>query len=89
VTVTDAGGRRYSLDVLASSTCDAAHLYVAHAKAHPEVNLPVPTPTTAFEIVIGGKVYSVTGTTLQRWIERRRQEWKGPKGMLFRQRPDF
>jgi len=32
VTVTDANGRRHSLDVIASSTYDAAHLYVTHAK---------------------------------------------------------
>jgi hypothetical protein len=32
VTVADEDGRRHSLDVQASSTFDAAHLYVAHAK---------------------------------------------------------
>ncbi len=89
MTVTDLQGCRYSLDVLASSTCDAAHLYVAHAKGHPEAQLPIPTPATAFEVVIGGKVYTVAGATLQRWIEQRRQEWKGPKGMLFSRRPDL
>jgi hypothetical protein len=29
----------------------------------------------------------VEGAALQRWIEQRRQEWKGPKGLLFSRRP--
>jgi len=37
--------------------------------------------------VNSGKVYTVEGTALQRWIEQRRQEWKGPKGLLFSRRP--
>jgi hypothetical protein len=85
VTVTDAEGRRHSLDVLASSTYDAAHLYVTHAKE--QRTLPVPTLASVFEVVKGGKVYTVAGAALQRWIEQRRQEWKGPKGMLFSRRP--
>jgi hypothetical protein len=32
VTITDTDGRRYSVDVRASSTYDAAHLFVTHAK---------------------------------------------------------
>jgi hypothetical protein len=87
VTVTDAEGRRHSLDVIASSTYDAAHLYVAHAKEQPQAGLPVPNPTTVFEVVNAGKVYTVEGAALQRWIEQRRQEWKGPKGLLFSRRP--
>jgi hypothetical protein len=87
VTVTDPDGRRHSLDVLAASTYDAAHLYVAHAKQQPEAQLPVPTLATVFEVVRGGKVYTVAGAALQRWIEQRRQEWKGPRGMLFSRRP--
>ncbi|HYW37343.1 MAG TPA: hypothetical protein VE957_04450 [Terriglobales bacterium] len=87
VTVTDADGRRHSLDVIASSTYDAAHLYVTHAKAQPEAGLPVPSLATIFEVVNDGKVYTVEGAALQRWIEQRRQEWKGPKGLLFSRRP--
>jgi hypothetical protein len=73
--------------VLASSTYDAAHLYVAHAKAQPSASLPVPTLATVFEVVIDGRVHRVQGAALQRWITRRRQEWKGPRGFLFSQRP--
>jgi hypothetical protein len=87
VTVTDADGRRHSLDVIASSTYDAAHLYVTHAKAQPQAGLPVPTLATVFEVVNGGKVYTVEGAALQRWIVQRRQEWKGPRGLLFSRRP--
>lgn len=89
VTVTDAQGRRHSIDVLASSTYDAAHQYVAHAKAQPRERSPVPDPTvqTVFEVVTAGKVYHVAGDALQKWIERRHSEWNGPKGALFRQRP--
>ena len=87
VTVTDRYGRRHSLDVLAFSTYDAAHLYVTHARAQPQSGLPIPNLTTVFEVVNGGKVYTVEGTALQRWIEQRRQEWKGPRGLLFSRRP--
>jgi ATP-dependent DNA ligase len=54
----------------------------------------------ALAIKTGGKVqlrsrndndftgrYTVEGAALQRWIEQRRQEWKGPKGLLFSRRP--
>jgi hypothetical protein len=73
--------------VLASSTFDAAHLYVAQAKGQPASRLPVPTLATTFEVIIDGHVYHVHGGALQRWIAQRRQEFNGPKGMLFRQRP--
>jgi hypothetical protein len=46
-----------------------------------------PTSAAVFEVVTAGRVYHVGGKTLQRWISERRQEWKGPKGMLFKQRP--
>ena len=87
VTVTDEEGCRHSLDVQASSTFDAAHLYVAHAKINPDAHLPVPTLATVFEVVTSGRVYRVKGAALQRWITEHRQEWKGPKGFLFSQRP--
>jgi hypothetical protein len=87
VTVTDADGRRHSLHLQASSSFDAAQIYVCHVKEHPERVLPRPTLATAFEVVIDGKVYRVEGRALQRWIVQRRQEWNGPRGYLFRQRP--
>ena len=87
VTVTDEQGRRHSLDVLASSTYDAAHLYVTHAKGHSPAPLPVPTTATRFEVVTDGRVYIIKGDALHEWIERRRQEWKGPRGILFSRRP--
>ena|ERR1039458_6023123 len=87
VAVTDPEGRRHSLDLSASSTYDAAHLYVTRARQNPEDGLPVPTLATIFEVAIGGRVYRVEGAALQRWIVQRRQEWKGPKGLLFRERP--
>ena len=86
VTVTDEQGRRHSLDVQACSTYDAAHLYVARAKTAAG-QLPIPTLATTFEVVTAGRVYWVEGAALQRWILRRREEWKGPKGFLFSQRP--
>jgi len=49
--------------------------------------MPVPTPATTFEIVLDGKVFVVKGSALQRWIAKRRGELKGPKGLLFSQRP--
>jgi hypothetical protein len=77
------------LDVLATSTYDAAHLYVAHAKTQPQAQLPIPTLETVFEVVTAGKVYRVAGPALQRWIEQRGQAWQGPRAVLFRKRPSL
>jgi hypothetical protein len=87
VTITDADGRRHSLDLQAASSYDAAHIFVCHAKAHPERGLPRPTLATVFEVVVNEKVHRVEGKALQRWIVKQRQELNGPKGMLFKQRP--
>lgn len=88
VTVTDAQGRRHSVDVLASSTCDAAHLYLTHANGNPESMLPIPTRMTIFEVVTGGQLYRVRGGTLQKWIEQRREAWKGPRGAFVQKAAD-
>ena len=80
MTVTDGTERRHSVDVQASSTFDAAHLFVTHAKGNPALGLPPLDRETVFEIVIQGKVHSVRGDALQRWIEKRRHEWKGRGG---------
>ena len=85
MTVTDSDGCRRSVDVEATSTFDAAHLYLCHLRNHPD--WPRPTRATIFEVVTEGKVYRVGGSRLQRWIVERRQELKGPRGMLFRERP--
>jgi hypothetical protein len=87
VTVTEPDGRRHSLDVLAESTYDAAHLFVVEAKKERAVGLPKPTLATIFEVVASGKVYRVAGVALQRWIVERRQKWNGPKGYMFCKRP--
>jgi hypothetical protein len=68
VTVTDQDGRRHNVDVQATSTFDAAHLFVVEAKKERAVGLPKPTLATMFEVVAAGKVYRVTGTALQTWI---------------------
>ena len=52
-----------------------------HTKEHPEKGL------AAFEVVIDAKIFRVESKALQRWIVKRRDEWKGPKGMFFNQRP--
>jgi hypothetical protein len=53
VTVTDAEGRRHSMDLQAASLFDAAHLYVVQAKKERAVGLPKPTLATVFEV--GGR----------------------------------
>jgi hypothetical protein len=91
VIVTDSKGQRHSVDVRAESSFDAAHLFVATAKAQspafvPEP-LPQPTLLTRFEVSADGKILHVDGEALQRWILKRRGELTGPKGLLFGQRP--
>ena len=87
VTVTDGEGKRYSLDVNADSSYDAAHLYLTHVRGNPGCGLPIPTTATLFEVVMQGSIHRVPGARLKKWIENRRQEWKGPRGLLFSQRP--
>jgi hypothetical protein len=87
VTTTDGDGKRYSLDVNADSSYDAAHLYVTHVRGIPSCGFPIPTTETLFEVVTAGKIHNVPGTKLQKWIMKRRSEWKGPRGLLFSQRP--
>lgn len=57
------------------------------AKQERAVGLPKLTLATAFEVVVGGKIYRVAGAALQRWIVERRQTWNGPKGYMFSKRP--
>jgi len=87
VTVSDPDGRRHSLDILAESTYDAAHLFVVEARQKRAVELPKPTLATVFEVVAESRVYRVRGEALQRWIVERRKDPDGPKGYLFRKRP--
>jgi hypothetical protein len=75
------------VDVQATSTFDAEHLFVVEAKKERAVGLPKLTLTTVFEVVAAGKIYQVSGAALQRWIVDKRSAWKGPKGYIFCQRP--
>jgi hypothetical protein len=87
VTITDGEGKRYSLDVKADSSYDAAHLFVTHVRNSPCCSFPIPTTSTQFDVVTEGRIHSVPGARLKKSIENRRSEWKGPRGMLFSQRP--
>jgi hypothetical protein len=57
-----------TVDVQATSTFDAAHLFVVEAKKERAVGLTKPTLATVFEVVTAGKIYHVSGAALQRWI---------------------
>jgi hypothetical protein len=87
VTLTDNEGRRHSLDVIASSAYDAAHLFLTHARNQPMSGLPIPTVASVFEVTTAGHVHRIEGRKLRDWIMKRREEWKGPRGFLFGQRP--
>jgi hypothetical protein len=77
--IADSAGERYSLDVEAESTYDAAHLFLTRAKEHViREPLPIPSLETVFEVTVNGRVHKVPGTKLQRWIMKRREEWKEP-----------
>ena len=80
VTVADGEGKRYSLDIQADSSFDAAHLYLTHVKANPACGFPIPTTETLFEVVIDGRVHRVQGLRLKGWIEKKRHEFGGPRG---------
>jgi hypothetical protein len=87
VSVTEQGGRRHSLDVLATSVFDAAQICIVYAKKNPQGGFPRLSLATVFEVVIDRKVYRVAGKSLQRWIIKQRQERHGPLGHIFSQRP--
>ena len=86
--MTDSTGKRCSLDVEAESTYDAARLFLTKAKEHIiREPLPIPSLETIFEVTVNGKAHRVPDSKLQRWIMKGRSEWKGPRGLLFSQRP--
>ena len=87
VTVVDPDGRRHSLDVLADSSYDAAHIFLTHSKTHRGSGLPIPTPETIFEVTAKGRVYKVIGARLRQWIATERTRRNGPSGYLFSKRP--
>src|SRR5450631_703945 len=89
VSMVDEGGRRYSVDVCASSTFDAAHLFVTHAKADPRNGIPKPTVGSQFEVVVDGRIHHISGKALQKWIFDQREERKGPAGYIFSKRPNL
>jgi hypothetical protein len=89
VTVIEESGRRHSVDVLASSTFDAAHIFVTHAKADPRNGIPRLSVDSVFEVTVGGKIHRVAGKDLQRWILKEREKRKGPRGILFSRRPNL
>jgi hypothetical protein len=86
VSMVEEGGRRYSLDLCAASTFDAAHLFITHAKADPRNGIPKPTVDSQFEVVGDGKIYRITGRALQQWILKQREERNGPAGYIFSKR---
>jgi hypothetical protein len=71
VTVTDGGGQRYSLDVQADSSYDAAHLYLTHVIGNPGCGVPIPTTSTVFDVAVDGRILPVSGERLKNWIEKR------------------
>jgi hypothetical protein len=87
VTLIEPSGRRWSVDLVASSVFDAAHLFVAHAMENPRNGLPRPTTESVLEVIVDGKVHRVEGQALQRWILRERNERGGPAGYVFGKRP--
>jgi hypothetical protein len=87
VTVIEESGRRHSVDVLASSTFDAAHIFVTHAKADPRNGIPRLNLDSVFEVTVDGKIHRIGGRALQQWILKEREERKGPRGILFSRRP--
>src|SRR5581483_1375609 len=87
ITVLDGAGKRYSLDVKADSSYDAAHLYLTHVRTTPTCGYPIPTTATVFEVIADGRIHHVPGIRLKKWIEKRRDERRGPRAMLFKQRP--
>jgi len=66
---------------------DAAHLFLTKAKQHViREALPIPSLGTMVEVTVNGIVHRFPGTKHVRWFKKRRQEWQGPRGLLFRQR---
>lgn len=87
MTVIEESGSRHSVDVLASSTFDAAHIFVTHAKADPRNGIMRLSVDSVFEVVVDSRIHHIAGKALQQWILKEREERKGPRGILFSWRP--
>jgi hypothetical protein len=88
VNVTDSARRRYSLEAEADNSYDAAHLYLTQVIGHSDRGRPIPTSDNVLKVVTDGEpIPRVHGGHVKRWNEKRRNEWNGPRGLLFRQRP--
>jgi hypothetical protein len=84
VTVIEESGRRHSVEVLASSTFDAAHIFITHAKADPRNGIPRLSQNSVFEVVVGGKIHRIAGKALQLWILKEGRNVKTRAGFCFR-----
>jgi len=60
---------------------------MTHVRGNPGCGFPIPTTSTQLEVVADGRIHRVQGARLKKWVENRRQEWKGPQGLMFSQRP--
>jgi hypothetical protein len=84
VTVIEESGRRHSVDVLASSTFDAAHIFITHAKADPRNGIPRLSLDSVFEVAVGGKIHRIAGKALQQWILKGGRSARARAGFCFR-----
>jgi hypothetical protein len=64
VTVIEQSSRRHRVGVVASSTFDAAHIFVTHAKADPRNGIPRLSMESVFEVVVDGKIHHIAGKAL-------------------------
>jgi hypothetical protein len=65
-----ARGRRYSLDVNADSSYDAAHLFLTHGRTNPSCGFPIPTTATQFEVVTGPDAFSTSPARDSKTLDR-------------------
>ena len=83
VTVTDAEGRRHSVDVQATSTFDAPHLFVVEAKKERAVGLPKPTLATVFEVVAAARSTTSAEQRFRGGLSINEVRGKGPRATCF------
>jgi hypothetical protein len=76
-------GRRHSVDVLASSTFDAAHIFLTHAKADPRNGIPRLSLDSVFEVVVDGKIHRVEGRAFNRGFSGRGRNAKAHAEFCF------
>lgn len=76
-------GRRHSVDVLVSSTFDAADIFVTHAKADPRNGIRLLSVDSVFDVTVGGRFTGSREKPCNNGFSRKGRNAKAPGEFYF------